>query len=384
MQAMRLARNRHARWAVPGAAVLAAGGVIAGSAIGVAQASPDLPAKTPAQLLAAIAAGHEVPPLTGTVVETTALGLPALPQAGGPTSLASLLTGSHTLLVYYQDARHYRIAMPQPMSETDLIRDGSTAWVWDSSSNSADKYAVTPAQPARTPMPSLPALTPQQAADDVLQAVGPTTKVSVHPAVTVAGRPAYQLALAPRDPRSTIGSVAIAIDGKTDVPLRVQVFAKGAASPAVQVGYTAISYGAPAPGTFAFTPPPGATVTDEGTPSHGSAATPAAPHSGLGSYGSAWLTVLQAPQSLLAEATAGHGTPSASAGGGAFGKDGQLAVNSFLNAAKPVSGPWGSGKLLHTSLVNVLLAGGDLYVGAVDPSVLYAAVGHATPLSDDR
>src|SRR5215471_20733333 len=101
MQVMRLTRK--ARWAVPGAAVIVAGGVIAASAITVAQASPALPPKTPAQLLADVASNHKAPPLTGTVVETTSLGLPALPQVDNPTSLASLLTGSHTVRVYFQD-----------------------------------------------------------------------------------------------------------------------------------------------------------------------------------------------------------------------------------------------------------------------------------------
>ena len=75
---MRLPRN--ARWAVPAVAVVVTSGAIAGSVITVAQAAPNLPPKTPAQLLADIASTHNIPALTGTVVETTSLGLPALPQ----------------------------------------------------------------------------------------------------------------------------------------------------------------------------------------------------------------------------------------------------------------------------------------------------------------
>ena len=57
----------------------------------------------------------------------------------------------------------------------------------------------------------------------------------------VAGEPAYQLVLAPKDHRSLVGKIVIAVDGKYGVPLRVQVFAKGATSPAFQVGYTALA-----------------------------------------------------------------------------------------------------------------------------------------------
>jgi hypothetical protein len=383
---------------VPAVAVIVAGGIIAGSAITVAQASPDLPVKTPAQLLADIASTHAVPPLTGTVVETTSLGLPALPQVGNPTSLASLLTGSHTIKVYYQDDKHFRLAVPQAMSETDIIRSNSTVWLWESAGNSVTKFAVPADVQASAKakanaavrahkklapqLPDAAPLTPQQAANEALNAVGKTTVVSVQSTLTVAGQAAYQLVLAPKDARSTIASVRIAIDGKTGVPLRVQVFAKGAASPAFQVGYTDISYVAPDPANLTFTPPPGATVTNGDTqpaPAHGNGP---AVKGQTGTYGQSWLTVAEVPQSLLSGARApqssgpGSTTP---AGTGAFGKDSQAAISTMLGAAKPVSGAWGSGTLLHTSLVNVLFVGNEMYLGAVDPSVLYAAVGHATP-----
>lgn len=390
---MRLTRK--ARWTVPAAAVIVAGGVIAGSAITVAQASPNLPAKTPAQLLADIASTHAVPPLTGTVVETTSLGLPALPQVSNPTSLASLLTGSHTIKVYYQDGKHFRLAVPQSMSETDLIRNDSTVWLWESAGNSVTKFTVgeVPASAKaranaaahKRLAPQLPGgtpLTPQQAANEALNAAGKTTVVSVQSTLTVAGQAAYQLVLAPKDARSTIGSVRIAIDGKTGVPLRVQVFAKGAASPAFQVGYTDISYVAPDPANLTFTPPPGAKVSNgDQQPAQSGGSLPAVKGQ-VGTYGKSWLTVVEAPQSLLTGARApqlggsGSTTP---AGTGAFGKDSQAAISTLLGAAKPVSGAWGSGTLLHTSLVNILFVGNEMYLGAVDPSVLYAAVGHATP-----
>ena len=64
--------------------------------------------------------------------------------------------------------------------------------------------------------------------------------------VTVAGEAAYQLVLAPRSASSLVGQVRIAIDATHNVPLRVQIFARGAQSPAFQVGYTSISFVRPA------------------------------------------------------------------------------------------------------------------------------------------
>src|SRR6202008_1309457 len=74
--------SRRARWAVPAGAVVIAGAVTAGVLISAAaSASPELPARTPAQLLAALASRTgPPPPLTGTVVETASLGIPQLPE----------------------------------------------------------------------------------------------------------------------------------------------------------------------------------------------------------------------------------------------------------------------------------------------------------------
>jgi hypothetical protein len=106
-----------------------------------------LPPRTPAQLLTALAANPSGPALSGTVVETASLGLPALPPIVGPISLSSFLAGSHVIKVWYADPTHYRIAIPQTDTESDLVRDGSDAWLWGSSVNmvpngSADRGAA--------------------------------------------------------------------------------------------------------------------------------------------------------------------------------------------------------------------------------------------------
>ena len=346
--------SRRARWAVPAGALVVTGGVLAGSLISTAQAAPGLPARTPAQLLVEVA-DATTPPLTGTVVETASFGLPSLPGTGNPTSLSSLLTGSHTIRVWYAGPRHFRLAVPQSLSESDVIRDGSTAWLWQSTLNKVTKFAL----PARAPAEAVPQqpLTPQQAAQQVLAAVGPTTAVSVASNVTVAGQAAYALILAPKDHRSLVGQVQIDVDGRNGVPLRLQVFARGASTPAFQVGYTAIQFVTPAAADLSFTPPAGATVTrvNLGNGDHGQPAGTA----GYSTIGKDWLTVLRLPSSDL--------TPSG-------GSD--RVLSTLLGAATPVHGAWGSGRLLRTSLVSVLITdSGRAYVGAVQPSVLYDAAG---------
>src|SRR3984885_6727254 len=290
--------SRRARWAVPATGVAVTAVVVAALQIPAAQATPNLPARTPAQLLAELSSDAALPPLTGTMVEATSLGLPQLPQAGSPTSLSSLITGSHTIKIYYQDPGHFRLAIPQPESEIDVIRNGSTAWLWNSTRNSVAKFELPAGSgksgqpPAKLPTPPL---TPQQAANAVLKAVGKTTVVSVEANVMVAGEPSYQLVLAPKDDRSLVGKVTIAVDAKYDVPLRVQVFAKHTASPAFQFGYTAIQFTAPASANYDLLPPAGASVNVVN--GSGGREKPAAGQksdsSGFGSFGTSWLTVVE-------------------------------------------------------------------------------------------
>jgi outer membrane lipoprotein-sorting protein len=371
--------SRRARWAVPVGALVVTGAVMAGSLISVAQASPGLPSRTPAQLL--VQAGDSVtPPLTGTVVETASFGLPSLPGTSDPTSVASLLTGSHTVKVWYASPRHFRLAVPAPLSETDLIADGSTAWEWESSANTVTEYTLPPHSTAPVTAPTTAPLTPQQAAQQVLAAVGKTTTVSTDSNVTVAGQPAYELVLAPKDSRSLVGQVQIAIDGHNGVPLRLQVYARGASSPAFQVGYTSIQFATPAAADLTFSPPPGATVTKVNL---GSQQQPSGPRPDISTIGSGWLAVLDLPSAgLTTPAGTGSGPATGSSGGSLSPSDtagdSGAALNALLQSARPVSGAWGSGRLLQTSLVSVLITnGGRVFAGAVQPSVLYAAASQA-------
>ena len=380
--------SRRSRWVVPAGIVAAVAAVGIASAITVAQAAPALPPRTAAQLLAAVAGPGNVPPLTGTVVETASLGIPQLPGSANPNSITSLLAGSHTVKVWYDGPQRLRLAVPGTMSETDLIRNGTTAWLWQSNSDSVTKILL-PKHRSGAPEPVMPRtpLTPQQAATQVLAAVGPSTRVTTEANVTVAGQAAYQLVLAPRSSGSLIGKITIALDAQhLTVPLRVQVFAKKAATPAFQVGYTSISFVTPAAGNFDFTPPAGAHVHTVGSnlPSGWSGYAPAPAqqgrYSGLRVIGKDWTSVAVLPAAALSEVAgqgnaagvAGQAARSASGGGGQV--SGAAVLGAMLGAAHPVHGAWGSGRLLRTSLVSMLItSNGHVLIGAVTPSVLYAA-----------
>ena len=360
--------SRRGRWALPGAALAITGGVIAATLIPSAQASPSLPAKTPAQLLASVAAQTHVPAFTGSVLETTSLGLPQLPGSNDQTSLIALLTGSHTVNVWFANPQKYRLSLPGKMSESDLYRDGQIAWLWQSVPDTAVKLLGSQDTSGQAPMP-LP-VTPQQAAADILAAVGPTTTVSVASNVYVAGQASYELVLAPKDARSLIGEVRIAVDAANGLPLRVEVVARHASSPAITIGFTSITFGAPSPGDLTFTPPKGAKVSTVDL-SHGGGS--GGPSDGADVIGSGWLSVLKLPASTLTDAA---GAPSGNENP-VNGGDDAAALQAVLGSATTVQGAFGSGQLIKTSLVNVLITGGSMYVGAVEPSVLEAAAAAA-------
>jgi hypothetical protein len=187
---------RALRWGVPVAAA-AAVALVATGVFTSAQANPSLPAKTAGQLLVDLQ-GAKVDGLSGTVVQASELGLPELPQVagqgGGGTSLTSLLTGSHTLRVWYAGEDKQRVALLDSLGETDVVRNGTNAWLWSSQSNSATHLSIPAGAAGKDEADHLPAgVTPQQAAAAALKALDPTTQVTTSSTTSVAGRDAYEL-----------------------------------------------------------------------------------------------------------------------------------------------------------------------------------------------
>ncbi len=504
-------------WMSAGAVVVVAG-VLTATTLANA-AAPPLPKRTPAQLLVAMRDAKFPAGFSGVITESANLGFPAIPNIAGLSSpalnAASLLTGTHTVDVWYAGPARVRIALPVSFGETDLRVNGNQVWLWESHSQTATHYVLpalpTPAQirsakSARLRMLHVPALrpkkaeapiarwnnmplTPQQAVSKLLKAIGPTTKVTVNGSADVAGRAAYQLQIAPRSTQSLIDRIVVAVDAKTSVPLRLQVFARGTASPALQIGFTSLSLATPAMSNFTFTPPAGAHVKTEHVPGLGGLAglgglhgfpgvggpgwhptpgirpipqpvspgqhpagqQPASHNAGgypqppglrsprlfpptfpggvlpggflpgmpsLGGFpfglgaqggqmlGSGWLSVavFQAgPMLPVLGGTSGWSTHAqvkmrvvkvsahhpgvimvrpatgsvvimrAYNGPGPQANEFVALIRVLLNAATPVHGSWGSGKLLRTSLFSALMtSNGKVLIGAVTPAVLYA------------
>jgi outer membrane lipoprotein-sorting protein len=383
------------RWAVPTAACLVVAGM-AFSADRAASADPGLPPKTPAQLLADMRTA-DVSALSGTVRQTVDLGLPQLPGltsgTGGPgpapgarSALTSLLSGTHTWRVWVDGASRQRLDLLAGSGETDLIRNGHDLWLWSSADRSAvhlqaggratvhprPLMPTAPGQPGQR-LPMNPPRTPDEAASAALAMIGKDTSVTTDGTATVAGRPAYELVLTPKDRSTLVASVHIAIDASKHVPLRVTVRSTKLANPAIDVGFSSVDFGTPDASVFAFTPPAGTKVTQGGTLKDRGTTNPMPrmrPPTGSSTgalsvpkvVGSGWSTV------VVGRLPAGATTSGASPDLGSQ-------LSAILSNLPEVHGTWGSGRVLEGTLFTVVLTDdGRVAVGAVGPQQVYAAL----------
>ncbi len=352
--------RRWMHW-VPAAVVPVLVGVTGLIGAATAGAAIDLPDKSAEQVLAMVA-DCTVTALSGTVEQSSALGLPALPAgvgagASGAGGALDLLTGSHTARVYLDGPTNVRVQVLEQLAERDVVRHASDVWTYDSSDGTVTHLSI-PAAPVGTHV-TVPGEvpTPAEVAGRFLTAIDPSTQVTVGGDTRVAGRTAYDLVLTPRAEDTLIGSVSIAVDSETGLPLRVQVLARGATKPAFTVGFTALSLVTPPAALFDFTPPAGATIHQQTLPER--AAKPASPSptgTVSGSFasapttsGSGWSTVVRLPAGALPNA---------------------ITTSPLLGElTHAVTG----GRALTTSLVSVLLApDGTVLVGAVPVSRLEA------------
>jgi outer membrane lipoprotein-sorting protein len=346
-----------------------------------ASAAPSLPPISAQNLLVKVAQS-KVDTYSGTVALTTNLGLPALPNLSNRANPLSLLSGTHTLQVAANGPQKSRIALLDTMSEYDLVHNGTQVWLYDSSQNSVE-HATLPDKPgakARSKADELgkTPLTPQQAAQRLLDALSPSTNISVDGTQSVAGRAAYTLVLTPKQSGTLIGKVTIAVDYQNGAPLQVAVYPAGSGTAAFEVGFSSVSFSAPSDAQFNFKAPKGATVQEMAGQAR---------ESGMGGLsganlnpqvlGKSWLTVVELHGvDLNALANAAHSGSKGSDRGnanGLFNGDVSSYLNTLIGAGKKVSGAFGSGKLYTTNFLSILVTDdGRLFAGSVTPSVLEA------------
>ncbi|MFI2643300.1 outer membrane lipoprotein carrier protein LolA [Streptomyces sp. NPDC018610] len=380
------ARRKAARYAVPVAVV-----GVAAATIGLVPAladsgDPDLPKITAQQLIDKIAQS-DVQQLSGTVKISTDLGLPDLGgltsgltsgAAGGGSGssadpsakLTELASGTHTLRVAADGPDRQKVSLIESAAEYSLIHDGKDVWGYDSKSD--EVFHGTAAQDGKKG--EAPA-TPKDFADQALKSVDDTTSVTVDGTAQVAGRDAYKLVIKPKHASgTTVGAISIAVDSRTGLPLKFTLTPAGGGAAVVDAGFTRIDFAKPAAGTFDFTPPKGAKITedkDAKAPRHSRAS--GAPQGGLapgkGPFeGGEGMKVLGKGWNSVATFDTG-------AKGGIPSSSGKGDLNGFLGSlGDHVSGEFGKGTVFSTRLINALITDdGKVYVGTVTKDTLVKA-----------
>ncbi|WP_433033833.1 LolA family protein [Actinomycetospora sp. CA-053990] len=341
------------RWVGAGLGAVLVGAVGVGLVVAPAGASaaPVLPPVSPEDLVSSVMTADRQP-FAGEVEVDNALGLPAVP------GVPQLANGTSSVRVWSGGEGRGRVALPSSDGERTLVSDGTTRWSYDSRDRTATR---APAGEGRPDNAGPDNQDPTTAATQAIATLRQSSTVAVDGTAEVAGRAAYQLVLTPLPTeRTLLREVRVAVDAETRQPLQLTVLAQGSGEPALQVGFSEIAYGPQDASLFTFTPPPGTTVQDaparEGRPDR-----PEADRQGQ-RVGDGWDTVIvgRAPQGQPGQQPDGQrpeGAPDLSALG------------------TPVSGPWGSGRVITTAVATVIVTDdGRIAAGAVPQQVLTEAL----------
>ncbi|WP_092978890.1 LolA family protein [Actinopolyspora lacussalsi] len=348
--------------------------------------SPQLPQVSADELVASVMES-DPPALAGRITVHNELGLPALPGAGEAGELLS--GGDKSMRVWYDGQQRQRISMSNGSDETTVVDDGNTVWKWDSAERTVVKYshgdssrgesgterpdAGTPADPSELTQPS-------EIAQRLVGKLRETSTVQVDGTASVAGRNAYELVLTPKpNERTKLREVRIAVGAENRIPLRVEVNTNGSSDPALRAGFSELSTGEQDAELFQFTPPENAKVRTPEKPEERSSVPSREedPDSGDGNRlrteGTGWDTVVlsRLPENAM-RSSAGDGEQSG-AGAAESGETGVRAMAERMGS--PVSGSWGHGWVINTSVGSAILTSdGRVVAGAVPQQVLIEAL----------
>jgi hypothetical protein len=271
--------------------------IVAGLTFGLvkanAQTRTTLPPLTPAQVLAQVVdKGANVSAFSGELawsntilgqmpIDIAALGGlsdgPAAGQTAGLQSLLSNLLGSGHGRIWF-DGHKFRAESIRSDGDTNLIFDGIKLGMIDAAQRMVTEYDLSKLLESNAKETTDSTAVADQAFDPAriesavtgaLQKLAPIATVEPTTQGTVAGRECYVLVLTPTASSTVFGSAQIEIDGKTFLPLRIQIFSKADTKPVLSLGFSKIEYGPVDTQVFSLTPPAGYKVQQGTLPALG-------------------------------------------------------------------------------------------------------------------
>jgi hypothetical protein len=330
----------------------------------------DVPRLTAAQLRARIL-GSATMSYSGYAESNATFGLPPV---AGLTGVTSLLDGVTKMRVWQAGPQWWRVDVLADAGERDTYQLGATGYIWNSGAQLLTQ--VLPARPGTTTLrlPRAADLVPTSLAQLVLARVGTSAaRFSTLPPLRVAGQSAVGLGVTPTDPASTIGAVDIWAEPSTGLPLMVEVYGRGARTPALQSQFFQV--GAWKPAGTVLTPPPRVP---------GSGFTTASPSNLNGALTNLSFELL--PNSLAGRKRVSSQVTNVGLYGSGLTlftvlavRGGNFARDAQSDGGTPYTFPHGTGYLLSASLANAVIAqpnGSDdtfLIAGTVSSKVLLQA-----------
>jgi outer membrane lipoprotein-sorting protein len=346
-------------FAAAGTAAGVIGLVVLATPAGAGEAPPALPPVAAEALVESVLNTDHIPALAGTVTVDNNLGLPipGMPKSSGDDG---------GIKVWADGTGKGRLAISDRQSETTVVDDGTTVWVWDSRERSVTKVPHAGGM-ADKPLEGKLA-DPATAAAELITAMQQDSTVTVDGTARVAGRPVYQLVLTPKpSERTLLREIRVSVDSDLRIPLQLEVLANGQADPAVKVGFTEFSAAPQDAELFTFTPPAGATISEENIEekTHGKNIDDVLAQADVKTVGRGWDIVAtgRIPADALAAAE------------GMTGRDGGDALAMLETFGKKVTGEFGTGYAISTSVGTALITeDGKVAVGAVPVQVVTEAI----------
>jgi outer membrane lipoprotein-sorting protein len=213
----------------------------------------------------------------------------------GSTASNPLLSGAEGR-VWISTGGQIRLELASEKGATQILYDGTTLTVYQASSNTL--YAYTPPQKAADApaSPSGAAHQPPsvtQIQEAIAHLMGHVNLSGAVP-TDVAGQPAYSVKISPHSNGGLLGGAELAWDANHGVPLRLAVYAKGDATPVLELSATEVSYGPVSDSVFSLSLPANVKRTKIAPPNGSSAA-----HRGQRPHIDAQTTGLAAVQTKL-------------------------------------------------------------------------------------
>ena len=183
-------------------------------------------------------------------------GLPALPAF---SSVTPLLDGVSRMRVWQAAPDRWRVDTLSDTGENDTYQDGDSTFTWDSGQQLLT--GIYGQQTIR--LPRAADLQPAALAALIIREAGTSAGARTLPPRRVAGQGAAGLEITPAAPQSTIARVDIWASPASGLPLRVEVFDRGKAQPALVTQFLQVGPWTPDAGVLTprYSPGTGFTTT---------------------------------------------------------------------------------------------------------------------------